>query len=228
MRVVVGHHVADDTRALHERAVGAQVRVVHRPEDAALHRLQPVADVGQRAATRSRSSSTRGTRPRPLRRACGSGCRPPAARRASTGSIRGPGLLTRAMPTLPVHVVPTRRGSGRLWRCAGSSCGGLRRRRPSAPTEHRRRRSVPSSTSSCTRWRRRGIHARLAQLVRVHLAETLEPRELQLAIRVLLDRRAAAPRRRRRRSSRRRSRPSRAAAARRRAGPASTSGIICR
>ena len=52
VRVVVGHHVADDARALHERAVGPQVRVVHRPEDAALHRLQAVADVGQRARAR--------------------------------------------------------------------------------------------------------------------------------------------------------------------------------
>ena len=34
---------------------------------------------------------------------------------------------------------------------------------------------------------RRGIHAGLAQLVRVHLAETLEARELQLALRVLVD-----------------------------------------
>ena len=49
VRVVVAHHVADDLRALPMLGVGGQVLLPHREEDAALHRLQPVADVRQRA-----------------------------------------------------------------------------------------------------------------------------------------------------------------------------------
>src|SRR5918994_1864498 len=48
--VVLTHHVTDDARALREAAVGAVAAVVHRVEDPAVHRLQPVAYVGQRAA----------------------------------------------------------------------------------------------------------------------------------------------------------------------------------
>ena len=48
--VVLAHHVADDARALREPAVGPVAAVVHRVEHPAVHRLQPVADVGQRAA----------------------------------------------------------------------------------------------------------------------------------------------------------------------------------
>ncbi len=47
--VVLTHHVADDARALREAAVGAVAAVVHRVEDAAVHRLEPVTYVGQRA-----------------------------------------------------------------------------------------------------------------------------------------------------------------------------------
>ena len=47
--MVVAHHVADDLRALAVLGVGGQVLLPHRVEDAALHRLQPVAHVGQRA-----------------------------------------------------------------------------------------------------------------------------------------------------------------------------------
>ena len=50
VRVVLTHHVTDDARALREAAVGAVAAVVHRVEDAAVHRLEPVAHVGQRAA----------------------------------------------------------------------------------------------------------------------------------------------------------------------------------
>ena len=48
VRVVFPHHLADDRRALHEAAVGRHVQVVpHRVQDAALDRLEAVADVGQ-------------------------------------------------------------------------------------------------------------------------------------------------------------------------------------
>ena len=49
VRVVVAHHVADDLRALAVLGVGRQVLLPHRVEDAALHRLEPVAHVRQRA-----------------------------------------------------------------------------------------------------------------------------------------------------------------------------------
>ena len=49
VRVVVAHHVADDLRALAMLGVGGQVLLPHRVEDAALHRLQAVAHIGQRA-----------------------------------------------------------------------------------------------------------------------------------------------------------------------------------
>ena len=49
VRVVAAHHVADDLGALAVLGVGGEVLLPHRVEDAALHRLQPVADVGQRA-----------------------------------------------------------------------------------------------------------------------------------------------------------------------------------
>ena len=49
VRVEVAHHVADDLRALAVLGVGGQVLLPHRVEDAALHRLQAVADVGQGA-----------------------------------------------------------------------------------------------------------------------------------------------------------------------------------
>ena len=50
MRVVLTHHVADDARALVPTPVRPVAAVVHRVEDAAVHRLEPVADIGQRAA----------------------------------------------------------------------------------------------------------------------------------------------------------------------------------
>ena len=49
VRMVVAHHVADDLRALAVLGVGGEVLLPHRVEDAALHRLQAVANVGQRA-----------------------------------------------------------------------------------------------------------------------------------------------------------------------------------
>ena len=50
VRVVVAHDVADDARALVVAAVGAVAAVVHRVDDAAVHRLEAVAHVGQGAA----------------------------------------------------------------------------------------------------------------------------------------------------------------------------------
>ena len=50
VRVVVAHHVADDAGALEVAAVGPVAAVVHRVQDPDVHRLEAVADVGQRAA----------------------------------------------------------------------------------------------------------------------------------------------------------------------------------
>ena len=50
--VVLAQHVADDGRALAVVPVGPQAALVHRPEDPAVHRLEAVAHVGQRPATR--------------------------------------------------------------------------------------------------------------------------------------------------------------------------------
>jgi hypothetical protein len=47
--MVVAHHVADHLRALSVLRVGREVLLPHREEDAALDRLEAVADVGQRA-----------------------------------------------------------------------------------------------------------------------------------------------------------------------------------
>ena len=187
MRVVVGHHVADDPRALHERAVGPHVGVVHRPQDAALHRLQAVAHVGQRARHdhAHRVLEERGLHlfhQRATRRLR-------VARRAEGQLVRSPvrGLPTGHPGLLHVEETPTHPRTERLWRCAGSSCDALRRRRPSSTESVLSSAPVPSSKSRRTRRRVCGIHARLAQLVGIHLAEALEARELQLAVGVLLD-----------------------------------------
>ena len=50
VRMEAAHHVADDLGALAVLGVGGQVLLPHRIEDAALHRLEPVAHVGQRAS----------------------------------------------------------------------------------------------------------------------------------------------------------------------------------
>ena len=50
VRVVLAEHVADDARALHVRARCDVIALVHREQHAPVHRLQAVADVGQRAA----------------------------------------------------------------------------------------------------------------------------------------------------------------------------------
>ena len=50
VRVVLAHDLADDAAALVEAAVGAVAAVVHRVDDPAVHRLEAVAHVGQRAA----------------------------------------------------------------------------------------------------------------------------------------------------------------------------------
>jgi len=50
VRVVLAHDVTDNARALEEAAVGPVAAVVHRVQDADVHGLEPVADVGQGAA----------------------------------------------------------------------------------------------------------------------------------------------------------------------------------
>jgi hypothetical protein len=49
VRVVLPHHVADDPAALRVTAVGPVATVVHRVQDATVHRLESVANIRQRA-----------------------------------------------------------------------------------------------------------------------------------------------------------------------------------
>ena len=49
VRMVFADHVADDARRFAVAAVPLVAVHLHRVEDAAMHRLQPVADIGQRA-----------------------------------------------------------------------------------------------------------------------------------------------------------------------------------
>ena len=50
VRVVRAHRLADDLGALDVRAVGLQAQLVHRVEHTTMHRLEAVADIGQRAS----------------------------------------------------------------------------------------------------------------------------------------------------------------------------------
>ena len=50
VRMVFAHHVADDAGGLAERVRRIVAALLHRVEDAPVHRLQPVAHVGQRPA----------------------------------------------------------------------------------------------------------------------------------------------------------------------------------
>src|SRR6266849_5843417 len=50
VRVILPHHLTDDARGLAERTIVAQPHLVHRVEDPALHRLEAVADVRERAS----------------------------------------------------------------------------------------------------------------------------------------------------------------------------------
>ena len=85
VRMVAAHDVADDFRALAMLGVGGQVLLPHRVEDAALHRLEPVAHVGQRARRDDRErvveiAGLRGFVQRDIRRPAGPF--PPTPRRA--------------------------------------------------------------------------------------------------------------------------------------------------
>ena len=49
VRMEIAHHVADDLGRLLERGAGIEAQQLHPVQDAAMHRLQPVARIGQRA-----------------------------------------------------------------------------------------------------------------------------------------------------------------------------------
>ena len=50
VRVVRAHRLADDLGALDVRAVGLQAELIHRVEHATMHRLEAVANIGERAS----------------------------------------------------------------------------------------------------------------------------------------------------------------------------------
>ena len=54
VRVVFAHDVADDPRGFDVAAIGPQAQLVHAVENSALHRLEPVAGIGQRAGVDDR------------------------------------------------------------------------------------------------------------------------------------------------------------------------------
>ena len=49
VRVILADHVADDTRAFLIALRGIELQQPHRPQQPPMHRLQPIAHVGQRA-----------------------------------------------------------------------------------------------------------------------------------------------------------------------------------
>jgi hypothetical protein len=51
VRVELPHHVTDDAGALAEGPIGTVSAVVHRVDHTAVHRLEAIADLGQRAPT---------------------------------------------------------------------------------------------------------------------------------------------------------------------------------
>jgi hypothetical protein len=50
VRVILAHTIADDAGALDVWPIRLQAEVLHREEDAAMHRLEAVAHVGERAS----------------------------------------------------------------------------------------------------------------------------------------------------------------------------------
>ena len=50
VRMVLTHHFSDDPGAFTRRAIGLQPHLLHGVENAAMHRLQSVANIRQRAA----------------------------------------------------------------------------------------------------------------------------------------------------------------------------------
>ena len=122
VRVVLTHDVTDDARALGEAAVGPVAAVVHRVEHPAVHRLEAVAYVGQRAADDDRhrvvdvGALHRGLQLDRLD--------PAAAAGRGAGGGLGHDLVSLCSSTLQLDLGlsarrPRYRGSGRPWRCAG-------------------------------------------------------------------------------------------------------------
>ena len=174
MRVVLAHDVADDARALGEAAVRAVAAVVHRVEHAAVHRLEPVAHVGQRAADDDASSRSRGrsAASRPAGRPARSGCGPVGGARRSVdvvshGRVSCRYGVGRGAPDgsdveeADVLGVALDEGAAALDVLAHQH--GRTSRRPAAA----------SSRVTCSRIRVVGVHRGLPQLLGVHLAETL-------------------------------------------------------
>jgi hypothetical protein len=93
VRMVIAHHVADHLRALAVLGIGGQVLLPHREQDAALHRLQAVAHVGQRARGDHRQRVVQVSRLRRFvqrhvgRAVAAAGCDAPRGRRAADAVV---------------------------------------------------------------------------------------------------------------------------------------------
>ena len=172
MRVVLGHRVAGDAGALDERAVGAEALLLHVPDDPAVHRLEPVAHVGQ------------GPRDDDGHRVVEEDC--------------APSRLAAATGCTTTRVVGDVAGASPLGGI-GVSAHQMSRKRTSLALVLMK--FLRDSTSSPIRTlitlvgqgglfdldlqqrARRGIHRGPLQLFPVHLAEALQPLELLLVVR---------------------------------------------
>ena len=123
--VVLTHDVTDDARALGEAAVGSVAAVEHGVEDPAVHRLEPVADVGQRPAHDDRH---RVVDVGALHGGLQLDRLDPAAAAAVPAALgQVPGLLSHVSSSLWSVLLESRTlvrdprypGIGRPWRCAG-------------------------------------------------------------------------------------------------------------
>ena len=178
MRVIVAHHLADDLGALGVGAGRAEAQLVHRVEHAAVHGLQAVAHVGQRA---------------------------PDDHRHRVVEVRGAHLLLErarldvaaadhvsAWPS--VHLLYTSRFA------TARALSSMKARRGStwSPISIEKMRSAAAASSSvtCASVRVGGVHRRFAELLGVHLAEALEALQLDALLRDASSRPRAAPRRR--------------------------------
>ena len=165
VRVVLTHDVADDARALGEPAVGTVATVVHRVEHPAVHRLEPVAYVGQRAADDDRHRVVDVGR-------CISSCSSTARTRGLSSGVRSGPLEAISVGVVgQADVRPSRaQRSGRRPTQRSQACGSrrssdveeadvfgvaldeasgaARRPRPSAPRTSRR----PGRRPRCVTW----------------------------------------------------------------------------
>ena len=122
VRVQPAHHLADHAGRLHVPAVGAQPHLAHRVEDPALHRLEPVAGVGERAAVDDRVGVLEEARCASRRRRRCRRCAPRSRRERGSECCVGPrGAFSLRPATVPAGALAGR-GRSRLDSPCDSRC----------------------------------------------------------------------------------------------------------